>query len=74
MPDEVKIEGTFRTMDEAWRSQAHQLMTNIVQNTCAAYGTTGTIEIRKGYPCLINDEALTQRLDPKWLTILERTM
>lgn len=70
MPDEVKIEGTFRTMDEAWRSQAHQLITSIVQNTCAAYGTTGTIEIRKGYPCLINDEALTQKIRSKMVDYL----
>ncbi|MCZ2100286.1 MAG: M20 family metallopeptidase [Chitinophagales bacterium] len=60
IPNEVKIEGTFRTMDEDWRAQAHALIERIAMSTCAAYGTAATVRIEKGYPCLFNNETLTQ--------------
>ncbi len=55
IPDEVKIEGTFRTMDENWRMKAHQLIHDIILHTCNAYGAKADVNIVKGYPCLIND-------------------
>src|SRR5687767_5217567 len=33
IPDEVKLEGTFRTMNEEWREKAHELITSIVADT-----------------------------------------
>ncbi len=59
IPDRVEVDGTFRTMDEQWRRQAHQWIHEIVHHTCAAYGAKGTIDIPKGYPSLFNDPALT---------------
>lgn len=38
IPDKVEIEGTFRTMDEDWRYKAHDLLKEIVHDTCKAYG------------------------------------
>ena len=38
IPDEVKIAGTLRTMDESWRKQAKQLINQIAQNTAKAMG------------------------------------
>ncbi|MEN8927254.1 MAG: M20 family metallopeptidase, partial [Flavobacteriales bacterium] len=32
IPDEVKIEGTFRTMNEEWRAEAHKLMVQIAED------------------------------------------
>lgn len=58
IPDEVKIEGTFRTMDENWRREAHQIMRTYIQNTAEASGGKADVDIRKGYPCLINDDRL----------------
>lgn len=62
IPDSIKIEGTFRTMDEPWRIQAHQLITSIAQDTCKAYGANCDINIVKGYPCLFNDPPLSSKV------------
>lgn len=56
IPDEVKIEGTFRTMNENWRKKAHELIKRFVLDTSAAAGGSSVVDIRKGYPCLVNDE------------------
>jgi amidohydrolase len=59
IPDQVYMEGTFRTMDENWRSRAHELIKEIVNSVCSMYGAAAQLEIRKGYPVLKNNEALT---------------
>ncbi len=61
IPDEVKIEGTFRTFDEAWRTKALQQIEKIVQMTCQAYGANADVHIEKGYPYLHNNIELTQK-------------
>lgn len=63
IPDKVEIEGTFRTMDEKWRNEAHQWIKDITHHTCAAYGATSTVEIPKGYPSLFNDPAFTAQAE-----------
>ncbi len=62
IPNEVKIEGTFRTFDETWRSSAHRLINHIASATCNANGALAEVTILKGYPCLINNEPLTAEL------------
>ncbi len=62
IPDEVKIEGTFRTMDEQWRNKAHSLIKQIGQNTAKAFDTTAVVEIKNGYPFLKNNEVETLKL------------
>ncbi|MCX7743054.1 MAG: M20 family metallopeptidase [Flavobacteriales bacterium] len=59
IPDLVELEGTFRTMDESWRTKAHDLIRQIAQHTALAWGVRADVEIVKGYPTLINDEAFT---------------
>jgi amidohydrolase len=61
IPDEVKIEGTFRTMDEDWRQEAHRIMTDIATQTAMAMGGTCELRVAHGYPVLHNDEALTNK-------------
>lgn len=61
LPNSVYLEGTFRTMDEEWRSRAHEKIRSITENICAAYGAHADLEIRKGYPFLMNDVALTRK-------------
>lgn len=60
IPEIVRLEGTFRTMDEAWRTEAHHIMKKLAEETAAAMGGECTFEILKGYPCLINDEYITR--------------
>jgi len=61
IPNEVKVEGTFRTMDEAWRKKAHKKMKKLAEGMAKAMGATCEFNIAKGYPFLVNNEELTLR-------------
>ncbi len=61
IPDQVFMEGTFRTMNEEWRAEAHLLITQIAQEEAEKMGGKAEVKISKGYPFLINDEPLTKR-------------
>ena len=61
IPEAVRIAGTFRTVDEQWRGEAHQKMTDLACGIAKAMGGHCELVINKGYPCLKNDPALTQR-------------
>jgi amidohydrolase len=62
IPNEVKIEGTFRTMHEGWRAEAHGKMKKMAEQMAEAMGGSCELEIRKGYPYLQNNPDLTLRL------------
>ncbi len=59
IPNEVKIQGTFRTMNEEWRKEAHQKIKKLAEGLCESMGGTCDIDIKNGYPYLKNDPALT---------------
>ncbi|MBN3581527.1 amidohydrolase [Algoriphagus aestuarii] len=61
IPNEVKIQGTFRTLNEDWRAKAHQKMLQIAHGIVEGMGGELDFEIRKGYPFLQNDPDLTDR-------------
>ncbi|MCO6492955.1 MAG: amidohydrolase [Phaeodactylibacter sp.] len=61
IPNEVKLKGTFRTMDERWRFDAHQRMKRIAEGMAESMGGTCELDIVVGYPVLFNNEALTQK-------------
>ncbi|MBZ4190703.1 M20 metallopeptidase family protein [Niabella beijingensis] len=56
IPDKVLIEGTFRTLDEAWRDTAHLQIQQLAEDLVTGMGGQCRVEIRKGYPHLKNDE------------------
>jgi amidohydrolase len=60
IPDKVMIEGTFRTLDEAWRADAHKKMKVMAESLVKGMGGKCTFKILKGYPVLINEEKLTK--------------
>jgi amidohydrolase len=62
IPDEVYMEGTFRTMDEKWRNEAHSKMKKIAEGIAESFGANCDFKIIRGYPVLINDEQLTDQL------------
>lgn len=62
IPNEVKIEGTFRTLDEKWREEAHVKMKKMAEMMAESMGGTCEFTIMKGYPFLINEEKLTGRV------------
>lgn len=62
IPDEVKLEGTFRTFDEKWRKRAHKLMKKLAEQMAKSMGGTCDFDIRVGYPHLYNNPNLTTDL------------
>lgn len=60
IPNEVRLEGTLRTMDEKWRAQAKTRIREIVNGICAAYHVKAELNIKDGYPCLFNDPEITR--------------
>lgn len=63
IPDKVELLGTFRTMNEEWRYEAHKWIKDFTEQTCAAYGATAHVEIPAGYPTLFNDPELTAKAE-----------
>jgi len=62
IPDEVYIEGTFRTLDESWRTEAHERIKKIAESIAESMGGNCDCKIVRGYPFLINDENLTMQV------------
>jgi amidohydrolase len=62
IPDEVKIQGTFRAMDEAWRADGLAKMKKLAEGMAEAMGGTCEFKVLKGYPFLQNNPALTRRM------------
>lgn len=61
IPEEVKLFGTFRTLDETWREQAHQKVIKLCKSLTESMGAECEIEILKGYPAVINDQEVTEK-------------
>lgn len=59
IPDEVYLEGTFRTLDEQWRTEAHERILKMATSVVEGMGGKVEFEIRKGYPALVNNPELT---------------
>ena len=62
IPDNVYMEGTFRTLDEDWRKKAHEQMQKIAKGIAESMGGNCVFEIVPGYPFLINEEKLTEQV------------
>lgn len=56
IPNEVKLMGTFRAMDEEWRFKAHELIRKITTDLVSSMGGTVDLHIDVGYPCVMNNE------------------
>ncbi len=62
IPNEVKLTGTFRAMDEGWREEALKKIKRIAEGLAESMGGTCDVEISRGYPFLKNDPSVTQRI------------
>lgn len=60
IPEQAHMEGTFRAMNEGWRTRAHDLIRRTVEHTARAHGATAEVDVRVGYPALHNQEAPTR--------------
>lgn len=62
IPNEVYLEGTFRTLNEVWRADAHQKMLKMARGIVEGMGGTVDFNIVKGYPFLVNEPKLTANI------------
>jgi len=60
LPPKVELHGTFRTVDEDWRTEAHERIIKLAHGIAESMGASVEIEIRRGYPFLKNDESLSE--------------
>jgi len=60
IPNFVKIEGTIRTFDEAWRKSAHQKITKMAQSIAEGMGGSCEVYFDPGYPFVYNDPEVTK--------------
>ncbi len=60
IPNEVKLKGTFRAMDEEWRFRAHGLIRTLCTQLVQSMGAEIDLHIDVGYPSVYNDEALNE--------------
>jgi len=60
IPNQVKMMGTYRTMNEEVRVLGHKRMQEIVAHTALALGVKAELEIRKGFPAVVNNHQVTE--------------
>ncbi len=61
IPDDVFIEGTFRTYNEEWREAAHKKITETAKSIAKTMKGNCEVIINRGYPFLVNDKNLTKK-------------
>jgi amidohydrolase len=62
IPNEVKIAGTFRAMNEVWRESALIKIKKMAESIAEGMGGSCEVDISRGYPYLENNPELTRRI------------
>ncbi len=62
IPDEVKLSGTLRCLDEEWRYAAHEHIQKYATGLAESWGCQAEVNIPLGYPSLYNNPTLTERV------------
>jgi amidohydrolase len=62
IPDEVRISGTMRTFDEAWRNEMKDQIRKIATSMAEGMGGSCDVNIDDGYPSVYNDPNLTDKI------------
>lgn len=62
IPDEVKISGTFRALNEKWREEGLQKIKKMAEGIADSMGAKCEVKISRGYPYLENNPELTKRI------------
>lgn len=66
IPDQVRMVGTLRALDEAMRADLHRRVRLTAESIATAAGATVEVRIGEGtpYPVTYNDPALTRQMQP----------
>jgi len=70
IPSKAHLKGTFRTMNETWRTEALELIEKQIKLIAESSGATVDLEISKGYPYLENDPTVTGKVREKTIAFL----
>lgn len=62
IPEKVEIAGTLRAMDEKWRAIIKEKIKDITVTTALTYGCSAEIDIKDGYPMVLNNDELTEKV------------
>lgn len=63
IPDEAKLDGTIRTLDEKTRRVAKAKVASVSKGVCKAFGAVAEVEFEKdAYPVLVNERAATEKV------------
>jgi amidohydrolase len=65
IPNEVKLMGTFRAMNEEWRFKAHDIIRQTAKGIVEGMGGELDLHIDVGYPCVMNNNELSTRAREK---------
>lgn len=69
VPDEAYMEGTMRAFDEDWRGRIKVMIREAAAQVDEAFGVSTQVDISDGYPCVYNDEELTQLVEDATVTM-----
>jgi len=61
IPEEVKLKGTFRALNEDWRFDAHKRIRKMAEGIAEGMGGSCDVNISVGYPFLTNDPDTTEQ-------------
>jgi len=64
IPESVEMIGTIRTFDEAIRSDIHRRIRVTAEAIARSAGAEAEVKITPGYPVLINEPSLVERMAP----------
>ncbi|NPA34564.1 MAG: amidohydrolase [Chlorobi bacterium] len=64
VPDRVEVAGTIRTFNETTRKKTHELLNENLPEIARTYNCKALVNIKKGYPVLVNNEWLYETLKP----------
>ncbi len=59
IPEEVKVAGTLRTMNEEWRAKIKNQIRHIATGIAQSMGAECIVDIKDGYPVVLNHERYT---------------
>lgn len=62
IPDTATLRGTVRCLDSATRIRVEELIREMVSSLPQAFGLSGTLDYRRGYPVTLNDPQAAQRV------------
>ena len=72
LAERVELGGTVRTYDAAFRDKIIEMMHRTLKGVTEAHGASYELDYRKGYPSIINDEALVRATLPAFQRVVGR--